>query len=97
MTRSEFIAHLTSCYSQLIRKDTELVVAEILDAIQMALAQGNHVEIRGFGTCTMTYRTPRMGRNPKTGESVTVPEKWVSYFKAGKPLRERVEQLPLGH
>ena len=94
MTRSELIGRLTSRHPQLTQKDTELVVAEILDAIQMALAQGNRVEIRGFGTFALNYRPPRTGRNPKTGDSVSVPEKWVPHFKAGKPLRERVDRLP---
>lgn len=95
MTRSELIARLTSRYPQLIQKDTELVVAEILAAIQMTLAQGKRVEIRGFGSFALNYRSPRIGRNPKTGESVLVPEKWVPHFKAGKILRERVGRLPL--
>ena len=67
-----------------------MVVAEILDAIQTALAQGNRVEIRGFGTCTMIYRTPRIGRNPKTGEP-QVHAKSAVHFKAGKELKERVD------
>ena len=91
MTRSELIARLTSRYPQLIRKDAELVVAEILDAIQTTLAQGKRVEIRGFGSFSLNYRAPRIGRNPKTGESVLVPEKWVPHFKAGRLLRERVD------
>ena len=94
MTRSDLIARLTSRYPQLIQKDTELVVAEILDAIQTTLAQGGRVEIRGFGTFILNYRPPRNGRNPKTGESVSVPEKWVPHFKAGKILRERADRLP---
>jgi len=94
MTRSELIARLTSRNPQLSQKDTELAVAEILDAIKMALAQGNRVEIRGFGTFALSYHSPRNARNPKTGESVSVPEKWVPHFKVGKPLRERVDCLP---
>ena len=93
MTRSELITRLTSRYPQLIQKDTELVVAEILEAIQMTLAQGKRVEIRGFGSFALNYRSPRTGRNPKTGESVSVPEKWVPHFKAGRLLRERVDRL----
>lgn len=72
-----------------------MVVAEILDAIQTTLAQGKRVEIRGFGSFALNYRSPRIGRNPKTGKSVLVPEKWVPHFKAGKILRERVGRLPL--
>ena len=94
MTRSELIARLTTRYPQLIQKDAELVVAEILDAIQTTLAQGKRVEIRGFGSFALIYRSPRTGRNPKTGESVSVPERWVPHFKAGKLLRKCVNRLP---
>lgn len=93
MTRSELITRLTNRYPQLAQKDHELVVAEILDAIQTSLTQGNRIEIRGFGTFDLIYRAPRTGRNPKTGESVSVPGKWVPHFKAGKPLRARVDHL----
>ena len=97
MTRSELIARLTSRYPQLSRKDTELIIAEILDAIQTTLAQGGRVEIRGFGSFALFYRSPRIGRNPKTGELVSVPEKWVPHFKASKPLLERVNRLSTNH
>lgn len=93
MTRSELITRLTQLYPQLAQKDLELVVAEILDAIQTSLTQGKRIEIRGFGTFDLIYRAPRIGRNPKTGESVSVPGKWVPHFKAGKPLRTRVDNL----
>lgn len=95
MTRSELITRLTSCYHQLTQEDAELAVAEILNAIQTTLSQGNRVEIRGFGTFTVNYRPARIGRNPKTGESVSVPDKWYPHFKADKPLRERVDRLPM--
>lgn len=97
MTRSELITRLTSHHPQLVQKETELVIAEILNAIQTALAQGGRVEIRGFGTFAVNYRPPRIGRNPKTGESVSVPEKWVPHFKAGKPLQERVDRKQAFH
>lgn len=94
MIRSELVARLTGRYPQLTQKDTELVVAEILDAIETTLTQGKRVEIRGFGSFSLIYRAPRIGRNPKTGESVLIPEKWAPHFKAGRLLRERVDRLP---
>ena len=92
MTRSELTAALAQRFPQLVQKDAEMAVTEILGAIATALAVGNRVEIRGFGSFSLNYRPPRTGRNPKTGEKVAVPGKHVSHFKAGKELRERVEQ-----
>jgi integration host factor subunit beta len=63
----------------------------ILEALSEALVKGDRIEIRGFGSFALNYRPPRVGRNPKTGEKVNVPEKWVPHFKAGKELRERVD------
>ena len=63
----------------------------ILDAMSEALAKGDRIEIRGFGSFSLNYRPPRVGRNPKSGDKVSVPEKWVPHFKAGKELRERVD------
>jgi len=63
----------------------------ILDALSNALAKGERVEIRGFGSCGLNYKPPRQGRNPKTGAKVKVPAKYVPHFKAGKELRERVD------
>ena len=63
----------------------------ILDALSEALAKGDRIEIRGFGSFSLNYRPPRVGRNPKSGDKVSVPEKWVPHFKAGKELRERVD------
>ena len=90
MTRSELIALLAERFPQLVQKDPEMVVTEILGAIHAALVHGDRVEIRGFGVFDLNHRTPRQARNPKTGESVAVPAKWVPAFKAGKELRERV-------
>jgi integration host factor subunit beta len=91
MTKSELIAKLTARYPQLVAKDAELAVKTILDAMASSLAQGQRIEIRGFGSFSLNYRPPRVGRNPKTGEKVSVPEKHVPHFKAGKELRERVD------
>ena len=91
MTRSELTLRLAERFPQLVQKDAELVVTEILNAIHGALIAGNRVEIRGFGAFARNYRPPRNGRNPKTGETVLVPAKYVPHFKAGKELRERVD------
>jgi integration host factor subunit beta len=73
-------------------KDAEISVKEILEAIGTALARGDRVEIRGFGSFGLNHRPARTGRNPKSGEKVHVPPKSAPHFKAGKELRERVEQ-----
>lgn len=91
MTKSELIARLTARFPQLIIKDAELSVKTILDALSDHLANGKRIEIRGFGSFSLNYRPPRLGRNPKTGAKVEVGEKYVPYFKAGKELRERVD------
>lgn len=91
MTRSELIIRLDAHFPQLTTKDAELSVKAILDALSEALAKGNRIEIRGFGSFTLNYRPPRNGRNPKTGETVPVPAKRVPHFTPGKELRERVE------
>lgn len=90
MTRSELIALLAERFPQLVQKDAEMAVTEILGAIQAALVHGDRIEIRGFGSFSLNYRPPRQGRNPKTGEPVAVAAKWVPSFKSGKELRERV-------
>jgi len=91
MTKSELIAKLASRYPQLVVKDAELAVKAILDAMAQGLATGQRIEIRGFGSFDLNYRPPRVGRNPKSGDKVQVPEKYVPHFKAGKELRERVD------
>lgn len=91
MTRSELIAALASRFPGLMAKDAEIAIKEILDAIGKALVHGDRVEIRGFGSFGLNYRPPRTGRNPKSGESVRVPEKFVPHFKSGKEMRDRVD------
>ena len=91
MNRSELIDKLAECFPQLTHKDTELSVAVILGALEDSLSQGGRAEIRGFGSFSLNYRPPRMGRNPKNGVSVSVPGKYVPHFKSGKELRERVD------
>jgi len=92
MTKSELIVQLAARFPQLVAKDADFAVKMILDAMTDALARGDRIEIRGFGSFALNYRPPRMGRNPKSGEKVQVPEKHVPHFKAGKELRERVDQ-----
>lgn len=91
MTKSELIAKLAARHPQLPVKDAEIAVKMILDAMANSLAKGERIEIRGFGSFGLNYRPPRVGRNPKSGEKVAVPEKYVPHFKAGKELRERVD------
>ena len=91
MTKSELIARLAERNPQLAAKDADCAVKMVLDAMSEALARGDRIEIRGFGSFTLNYRPPRVGRNPKSGEKVHVPEKYVPHFKAGKELRERVD------
>lgn len=90
MTKSELIEKLAASQSQLTAKDMELAVKMILDHMSDALARGERIEIRGFGSFSLHYRAPRVGRNPKSGESVSLPGKYVPHFKPGKELRERV-------
>src|SRR3954447_11276367 len=91
MTKSELIARLAQRYPQLVAKDAEYAVKMILDAMTQSLLSGHRIEIRGFGSFGLNYRPPRTGRNPKTGEKVQVPRKYVPHFKAGQELRERVD------
>ena len=92
MTKSEHIARLAERFPQLVAKDADFAVKMMLDAMSEALVRGDRIEIRGFGSFALNYRPPRVGRNPKSGEKVSVPAKWVPHFKAGKELRERVDQ-----
>jgi len=91
MTKSELIAALAARYPQLAARDTDDAVKSMLNALTQALATGQRIEIRGFGSFSLSQRAPRIGRNPKSGEQVWVPGKWVPHFKPGKELRERVD------
>ena len=83
MTKSDLIARLAERFPQLVAKDADFAVKMILDAMSEALVKGDRIEIRGFGSFSLNYRPPRVGRNPKSGDKVDVPEKWVPHFKAG--------------
>jgi integration host factor subunit beta len=90
MTKSELIARLNARLSKYVSLDCQESVSAILDSISQSLSDGSRVEIRGFGSFALNYRPPRKGRNPKTGQRVDVPEKYVPHFRAGKELRARV-------
>ena len=90
MTKSEIIAKLANENPHLYQRDVEQIVTTIFDEISNALAQGDRVELRGFGAFSIKERGSRIGRNPRTGESVEVGEKFIPYFKTGKQLRERL-------
>ncbi|MAY42743.1 MULTISPECIES: integration host factor subunit beta [unclassified Neptuniibacter] len=90
MTKSELIELLVDRHDQLSVKDIELSVKTMLDHMTESLSQGHRIEIRGFGSFSLHYRAPRTGRNPKTGESVSLDAKYVPHFKPGKELREQV-------
>ena len=90
MTKSELIERIAARQTQLSAKDVELAVKTLIEQMSETLAAGNRIEIRGFGSFSLHYRAPRIGRNPKTGESVAIAEKRVPFFKVGKELRERV-------
>lgn len=90
MTKSELIELIAANQSQLSLKDVELAVKTIIEQMSETLAAGERIEIRGFGSFSLHYRAPRIGRNPKTGESVGLAGKHVPHFKPGKELRDRV-------
>lgn len=91
MTRSDLVTLLAERFPQLTLRDSEFAVKTMLDAMSDALARGHRIEIRGFGSFNVSRRPPRMGRNPRSGEQVLIPEKRVPHFKAGKALREAVD------
>jgi integration host factor subunit beta len=93
MTKSELIDFIAAKQSQLSVKDVELAVKTIIEQMAETLASGERIEIRGFGSFSLHYRAPRIGRNPKTGESVGLAGKHVPHFKPGKELRDRVNQI----
>lgn len=97
MTKSELIELLSSDdniqLNHLSMRDLDDAVNTILNAMTAALAQGSRIEIRGFGSFSLNYRPPRIGRNPKSGATVEVPAKIVPHFKAGKEMRDRVDSF----
>ncbi|OIN85611.1 MAG: integration host factor subunit beta [Alphaproteobacteria bacterium CG1_02_46_17] len=92
MTRSELIQVLAERNPHLYLRDIEKVVDAFFGGITDALVKGDRVELRGFGTFSVKERAARVGRNPRTGESVSVDEKRLPFFKTGKELRERLNK-----
>ena len=90
MTKSELIEILSRRQAHLKADDVDLAVKNLLEMMSNALTQGERIEIRGFGSFSLHFRPPRLGRNPKTGDSVALPGKHVPHFKPGKELRDRV-------
>ena len=90
MTKSELIEIIAQKQKHLPSKDVELAVKHLLEIMSDALAEGERIEIRGFGSFSLHFRPPRLGRNPKTGEAVSLAGKHVPHFKPGKDMRERV-------
>lgn len=90
MTKSELIAAIANKQPHLPQKDVELAIKNILDVLTTTLANGDRIEIRGFGGFSTTHRDSRMGRNPKTGETVSVPRRRTLHFKPGLSLRDKV-------
>jgi integration host factor subunit beta len=90
MIKSELIQQIAEDNPHLYQRDVERIVSTFFEEITAALARGDRVELRGFGAFSVKQRDPRLGRNPRTGEAVPVPEKSVPFFKAGKELRERM-------
>jgi integration host factor subunit beta len=93
MTKSELVQRLAEANPHLYQRDVEAIVTAIFDEIATALARGDRVELRGFGAFSVKRRDARIGRNPRTGDSVQVAEKHIPFFKTGKQLRDRLNQL----
>lgn len=95
MTRSDLVELLAERFGDLPARDAEAAVRAILDAMGSALERGHRIEIRGFGSFAVNHRPARMGRNPRTGESVPIPQRRVPHFKPGKALRETIAAQPV--
>ena len=93
MTKSGLIEAIALKQTQLAFKDIDMAIKTLLEYMAQSLSDGERIEIRGFGSFSLHYRPPRRGRNPKTGDPVDLPEKYVPHFKPGKELRDRVNSL----
>ena len=93
MTKSELIESLALRQNKKAFNDVELSVKSVIEQMSQALSTGERIEIRGFGSFSLHFRPPRMGRNPKTGSAVALPCKHVPHFKPGKELRDRVNEV----
>lgn len=92
VTKSELIESIATRQEQLSAKDVELAIKTMIDSMAQVLSAGGRIEIRGFGSFSLHYRAPRIGRNPKTGDTVKLTGKYVPHFKPGKELRDRVNE-----
>jgi integration host factor subunit beta len=90
MTKSDLVQKLSEKVSTLTKKECEVIVDTVFQNMRDALHRGEKIEIRGFGSFTVRLRRAKEGRNPKTGEKVSIPEKRIPFFKVGKELRELV-------
>ncbi len=95
MTKSELIAAIANKQPHLLQRDVELAINNILDVLTTTIADGGKIEIRGFGGFSTVHRDPRMGRNPKTGETVSLPRRRTLHFKPGLNLRDKVNASAL--
>lgn len=90
MIKSELVQRLADKHPNLFHRDIEKIVSVVFDGISDALVRGDRVELRGFGAFSVKHRPARIGRNPRSGEPVTIEEKYAPFFKAGKELRDRL-------
>ncbi len=93
LTKSDLIENLTRSQGHLAYKDVELAIKSLIEMMSSALSMGERIEIRGFGSFSLHYRPPRIGRNPKSGDKVELPGKYVPHFKPGKELRDRANNF----
>ena len=96
ITKSELIENIAAKQNHLAYKDIELSIKSLLEQMGTSLSRGERIEVRGFGSFSLHFRPPRIGRNPKTGDAVSLPGKHVPHFKPGKELRERVNRSQTG-
>lgn len=97
LTKSKLIARITRRNEHLSPRDVELAVKHLIEVMADTLSEGGRIEVRGFGSFSLHFRAPRLGRNPKTGASVNLHGKYVPHFKSGKELRERVNESMIDH
>jgi integration host factor subunit beta len=90
LTRSDLVKVLSKNQRYLAAKDVEVAIRSLVNILSNSLSSGERIEIRGFGSFNLQYHSPRIGRNPRTGESVNISGKYVPHFKPGKELRKRV-------
>lgn len=94
ITKSELIEKVSLKQNHLVYKDIELSIKSLIEQMSASLAKGERIEIRGFGSFSLHFRPPRTGRNPKTGDAVSLLGKYVPHFKPGQELRQRVNRFP---